>query len=490
MATYYIDFTNGLDTNAGTSTGAAWQTINKYTNATRSLGDICIVRRGMTHPTIAADINFVSDGNINNYITLKGDNGQAWTADESQLGTGTNTNVTFGSTTVTVSGEDVTGTIAAGDGFKLAGDVRVYEVKTVSFSTDTTITLYLPYREITQTGVTSYRVPSLPLVDFAGSYQVRFLTDHHWKLKDLDFRASTDASGMVTASSSIGIILDGLVLRDCIASNVEALVTGRDIGIFRTRFSGNTNTGCINASLGTFLNIKDCLFDGNSWGIRTFANGYIENTTFSNNTSGDIEPGSGGILICRNVSLLSTTTIANYTGVIQEYFKAFFEDYGGVKGDNRRFYTIDETQGVATIQSETTTVRSGGGTTSIKCTPSTEISTDNINSRVLLNEWIIDADTTSKTYTVYFNLPAADFTAAPLATELYLEVEYLENASAVERIVETSTGTVLADGNWNTITITAQPNATGLLYLRAYYAKTKESGKTNINYTDTVIGIT
>jgi len=70
--TYYIDCNAGNDSHAGTSTGTAWETINKYTTTTiRTAGDIGIIRAG-TKCNQTADIAFDEDGTEDNYLHLIG----------------------------------------------------------------------------------------------------------------------------------------------------------------------------------------------------------------------------------------------------------------------------------------------------------------------------------------------------------------------------------------------------------------------------------
>lgn len=73
QGTYYIDYTNGNDSNDGLSTGQAWKTINKYTTTTaRTAGDIAYVRANQTHDCSGADIVFDEDGDEDNWIKIIG----------------------------------------------------------------------------------------------------------------------------------------------------------------------------------------------------------------------------------------------------------------------------------------------------------------------------------------------------------------------------------------------------------------------------------
>ena len=79
--TYYIDYVNGDDSNDGLSPSTAWKTIPQYTtNTVRSPGDVCYVRRNQTH-SYSANIEFDEDGEPNNPIVLRGDDGTGWSGD-------------------------------------------------------------------------------------------------------------------------------------------------------------------------------------------------------------------------------------------------------------------------------------------------------------------------------------------------------------------------------------------------------------------------
>ena len=50
MAIYYVDSQDGADGNAGTSSGSAWQTLDKIIgNGTLDVGDSVLFRRDLTY---------------------------------------------------------------------------------------------------------------------------------------------------------------------------------------------------------------------------------------------------------------------------------------------------------------------------------------------------------------------------------------------------------------------------------------------------------
>jgi len=77
MTKYYIDYTNGDDSNTGTSPDSPWKTINKFTNEARSPGDVGVLKWNTTWVQDTSNIYFLSDGSFGNPITLRG-----WDPDE------------------------------------------------------------------------------------------------------------------------------------------------------------------------------------------------------------------------------------------------------------------------------------------------------------------------------------------------------------------------------------------------------------------------
>ena len=72
--TYYIDYTNGSDSNDGLTTGNAWKTIAKYANVTvRTSGDIALVRANQTHDYSSSGvIDHDEDGDGSTWIQVIG----------------------------------------------------------------------------------------------------------------------------------------------------------------------------------------------------------------------------------------------------------------------------------------------------------------------------------------------------------------------------------------------------------------------------------
>jgi len=209
--TFFIDADNGNDGNAGTSTGAAFATLDQFTENARSAGDKAILRRGMTNRyDDGTDLNFTSDGTLLDPIKITADNANAFSDDVDLSATATAT-LTFGSKTVTFS-SDVSGVCAAGDWIYVAAedaDEFAYEVDSVS---TVTVMLFLPYKgDQAGAGKTMTNMQSPPIWNTAaGVFQVDFDADNWWKVQGIHFRG-TDTRGVVEINTSIGH-----VFKDCI----------------------------------------------------------------------------------------------------------------------------------------------------------------------------------------------------------------------------------------------------------------------------------
>lgn len=499
---YYIDFTNGSDAAAGTATTTAWQSLDKFTEAARTAGDIAFVRRGQASTTNVSDLNFTSDGVLNNPITITADYDNLWAdfATSSQTYT-----PIWGSKTMEASAT-ITG-VAMGDWIYVAGDCTevanastfndcnfAYEVATTS---GTTLTLYLPYKgEQTGAGNSVRVLPDAPIWNVvSGDFQWNFDTDLLWRIKGINIQG-TDVNGQIEIDSCAGHEFIDMVLQGNGGTDKGIYVTD-DLGRYvlrKSRFLGDFHAIESSNGLGfSKINIKDSLLDGtgSSFGAGIYTaeadvismedteiKNYYEAVTneLATDFFSSVVYGRGNIF-----------TIVNSSNHSTEYF---FEDFNGVIGDNRQFLFQRDTD-EQNIQSTTTNQRSGGGLINALIDPATggealdhryEIS------RLKLFEYPIYTSTSSKTYTVYFNSTSTtNWTTDPTAEEFWIECDYYRSASNAYRGITKSTGVADFNGStdWQPLSVTCQPSQDGILYLRGWYGKPKESGKSNVFYMDT-----
>ena len=467
----------------------SWLDLDNFTEAARSAGDRCVVRRtAAANCDNGSDLTFTSSGTFVAPIVIESDYDNEY-HDKVDLSATATATLTFGSKTVTYSAA-INGVLAAGDWIYANGDnVRefAYEVASIG-GANLVATLYLPYKGAQAgAGVTTYNIQDNPIWNTAaGNFQWVVSGDSYWKVQGIHIRG-TDSAGNVQVGISYF-----WSFKDIIFTGDDATVYSLYIGesgqsafcysviLLKCRTIG-TVTACITNNTGGqgHLFIKDCLLTedivnmpyGHSWTI------IAEETTLVG-----IYTRYDSKIYTRNV-IFSGATSFSFTNTTDSG-SAYAEDYDGTVGDTRQMFprfgdNTDDFQ----IASETGTVRAGGATTSIKITPNTYLGTSSEFGKIKVFELPIYATTDSKTYTVYFNLPDANFTVDPTAAELWIELEAWGHAANNYRKITKSTGTITGDGTWRALTVTVAPAQAGIAYLRCYYCKTKEAAS-NIFYVD------
>jgi hypothetical protein len=265
-------------------------------------------------------------------------------------------------------------------------------------------------------------------------------------------------------------------------------------------FNYSNAVGGGNADVYGYIYCENCLFDGNSGGGAEIISGMA--TNFSRFILGDfIESEAKGNAAdvnnsfknrFRNVILGSATELGSITTAYATGGN-YFEDYDGTIGDIRNFNSIlGSNNNAVVLQSETTTVRSGGSNKSIKVTPTTNMNTNWDFGRLLILELPIYATTASKQYDIYFKTnDTANWTDDPTAAQMWIELEAWGHATNNFRQITKSTGVVDFNGStaWQALSVTVAPAQTGVAYLRVWYAKTKEAAS-NVFFVDPIPVIT
>lgn len=498
--TYYVDPVNGNNANDGLGTGSgnAWLDLDQFTENARSAGDKVIIRRGGNRCDDGTDLNFTSDGTSVSPITIEADYDDAWSdfADSAQTYT-----ATHGSKTLTASAT-ITG-ISAGDwiyNLTDGDDPRefAYEVASVS---GTTLTLQLPYKGSTGSGKTLKVMPDAPVwgATTTFAFQWNFDTDNYWKVQGVNFK--TTDSLCIEIDSSIGHVFKDMIIEQGsgTSSNIQLTDDAGVLYVLKCRIAGGRGISPTGDAGGEVW-AKDCLFTGGSGPTGMISGGvgrmFFDDCELGTGKDCIIWPVNGGGVraYLRNPEMGSVTQFwdslsTNLNGVIVQV-----EDYDRNKGDNRfiNYFSTVETDGPL-FQTDTGTVRSGGNAFSIKVTPLTSLGPDWEFSRIKIFDIPIYATTSPKTYDIYLRPTATtDWTADPTAAELWIEIEYWGHASNMLRKIVKSTGTIDMNGStaWQALSLTVAPAQSGILYLRLWYAKTKESGKANTFYIDPLPVIT
>lgn len=491
--TYYIDCDNGTSTNDGsqatTSGGGVgpYGKIDDFASVARSAGDKAIVRRGnsTTCDNGISSMGFTSDGTLLNPITIETDYDDVWGDFASSSQTYT---VTFGSTTMTASAEITD--ILAHDWIYVDGDERrdfAYEVASVGGTGTTTLTLYLPYKgDQSGSGKGLEIMPDAPIWgEITDDYYWGMAIDNWWILQGIEVRGSYLYGQIGMGSSQYGTLLKDMIFQgDGVSTRGIGCAAAWVITIRKCR-TFNCSP-CLSTS-NYVVYVYDSLFDANNTGNYVFDSGgtnrhYLIDTTLTNSNTYNLYCDKNAIdCVGRNLILDSEGDFYVY-GVISRT-QGFVEDFMGVIGNNKAW--TRHSPNSITMQSETTTVRSGGGATSIKVIPTIYINNNWELGYMKLFEYPVYADTVSRQYSMYLRPEnATSFGVSPLADELWIECEYWGSATYSHRKITKSTGVIDASSTaWQAISVTCQPSQAGILYLRAYYAKPKEAAS-NIFYTD------
>lgn len=511
---YYVDFSVAANGNGLAST-TSFNNLNSFTNVSRSAGDIAYVRRGTASTTNVASMTFSSDGLMNNPIVITADYDNIW----SDFSTSTQTYTpVFGALTMTASA-GITG-IAANDWVYVEGDCQeiynpttinncafAYEVAGVSGST---LTLYMPYKGAQSGAGKNLRVmPDNPIVGTTATDVVVFSTtlDNFWVIKGLDARSTNAACGFAVGRNE-GFLMMDMIFQGNGTTDCAIQGPTHSHRFDKTRFFGMLDV--ILTSRGGYF--YDFLVDCNNVAVSAFINQiaasqgpdtYLEGGTVQNcvsfTSSGTVTDGTG--LIARNVK--HNNQFLNLdNGFLQQYY--YFEDSYSIPALNYQSSHVISAQTLpTTTQSTTDNLRTGGGPVNLFVYPASGTGDTGLSTKFYpysyykLFDYPVYADTSSKTYTMYFNSTStSNFSVDPLTStatgsttpELYIECEYYNEASGADRFLKRSNTANDVDFNgstdWQDISVTCQPAQAGILHLRGWYAKPKESAS-NYFYMDT-----
>ena len=511
---YYVDFSTTTAGGVGTATSTAFANLNQFTNVARTAGDVAFVRRGTASTTSVTAATFTSDGTLNSPITAQADYDNFWGDFASSTVTWT---PTFGSTFISSSASS-TDFLTPNKWIYLQSDCYehwgtatstnpcefAYEVASTS---PAGLDLYLPYKgNQSGAGINMRVMPSNPQIGTASEANQVFTlsTDDYWYFKGLDLRGTnTSCTTSTTGNKStqfFDMIFQGDGVTDC------GFQGSSGVGHFmiKTRFFGFVNgvvstndltindfwVDCNNVASSHFIRL------GSGYGSLNIKNGIVKNCTQELTTNG-VSP---SLVYSTNVT--SPVVVSSITGNSKINF--FFEDKFGTVGLNSQTSNQISADAVATTTMATTTnLRSGGGSKNLVVFPPSGTSATGISTQyfpfsyIKLFEYPIYADTSSKTYTMYFNSTSTSnfirdpFTTAQLGSttpEIYIECEYYNDATDADRMLKRSSGGAM-DFNgstaWQSLSVTCQPTQTGILYLRGWYAMPKDTTASNWFYMDT-----
>lgn len=503
-ATFFIDpgcNTPGDGTTATCNGDAddSFGSFDTYTDNARSAGDFGWVRRGTASTTNMTDLTFTSDGNLNNPITLSADYDNLWGEFASSTQTYT---VTFGSKTMTASA--TISDIAANDWIYVGNDHNpnaaapsiygkdfAYEVASV---VDDVLTLYLPYKgNQSGAGLQLRIMPDAPIWNTTtGDFQFAMASDEYWYIKGVDIRG-TDSTCNIIVSTNESTIISDVILQG--NGTTDCGIRNGDFGTFvtKTRGFGHANGFANTHDGGVYVDGQEnCNSVASSEGFSSVAasggSSFFINFEVLSCTA-DIGAASSNThryYIKNSNRMSNSSTIPGAANTL-----LYFEDDFGIVGLNSQSSNQVSATTISTTTLKITDVlRTGGGASSQLIFPPSGTADTGISTRMFpmsfikLFEYPIYADDSSKTYSVYFNSTSTGhWTANPTASEFWVECEYYNESSGADRYLKKSTDTINFAGitTWDSLDVTCDPTQAGILYLRGWYGKPRETGTDDTN---------
>ena len=486
MADVYIDTQTGLDSNVGTL-GAPYKSLPKaIALTTRTAGDTVAVRNGRTGDLhTIADVALVhgQSGTVLAPITVEADYDDQW-GDHIDLAIveSATCTPTLGSNSWPFTA-DVSGSVSVGDYLYVSGDdQRVYCSKVTAVSGDgLTITTKLPYfganggEGKTVINMLSFARFGTPT---SSNRQIDISTMDH--IKYIGIEVATNASECFKGTgvgvkishptltggtsnpkgiTNSNVIVDGVISATNISTVVESAGKSKT---YRSYLDNKASTGIgINQVANSSIYAEDCQLSSGGTGLASKANGdaHLKNCDFSGATK-DVEITAG------------------------TYGMVSIEDENQVRGVFKAVNKISASSAnpiVYHINSETTTVRTGGNAVAIKLLPSDNVNDDEF-ARLEPLELELHKLNVERTNKIFLKTNATNnWTANPTASELRIEQEFYDSASNTFRKKVISTGTLNLTGStdWQALSVNAIPGSSGGGKISVLYGKPKEAGKSN-----------
>ena len=317
-----------------------------------------------------------------------------------------------------------------------------------------------------------------PTIDCnGGSYSIYPDGDDYWKFTRLIFTNSTDPLGVVYPNNVQGTYLDscditesttGVYVREGEVYLKDCTLVDVGIGINGSRGSHFYLEGCeIDRDDGTLT--RGVMMLDQSKAVLVDCNIGASNSP----TTDDIYVDENGVCLLRNVTYDDTNLNVGEQGYI------YSEDDNGVLGAHASH------QGAGTTAKETTTVRSGGSSSSIDMTPNA-----NCGANLPLkssgywhvlqhwpdatwNEWCTAAE---HTLTVYIRAKGT-WGTYPTASELYFQASYISDAGAAGARTKINSTAVLSHAsNWVAFAVTFTPTQAGFVYGNVFLHLYEDAG--------------
>ena len=375
------------------------------------------------------------------------------------------------------------------DNVRSAGDVlycrrgQTHLQEAVATSADENGTLTSPIKIIADDGTNWAGEGGYdkPMWDYNGSTLGRFNlgSRQYWWLEQLklhDSHSTTGSTGMLLLQNGYRIWIIGCDIDES-SANWGGIFVYNATGTYieNCAFTNTTQAALVLYTYDHVI-VKDCTFDGNGSGVGFYCNTPVlhifEECIFgavTPNTNADIVIPSGNrasISTFRGCEFHSTTMISGRDYLMYHSSMKFYDT--DVKDYNKII------AGEGTMTKETSTVRSGGASTSIKVEPTEKCDDHSQYPLVAYETWVYCTDTLT-TITLYM-LAGGTWSALPDNTEVYIEAAYYDQTLDAGRATVVSNDAFADETNWKAYDVQFTPAAAGMVRLRVY-CKKYESGK-------------
>jgi len=288
-----------------------------------------------------------------------------------------------------------------------------------------------------------------PKIDFSSTvFKLSWSTDFFWWFDNIEFTGSTGT--VLTMGNVPGLKCKNLNVHDNFGGlQTWASISGSnpypgDAEVEDCIFADNTNQ----FTIATDLKIKSTTINGGTTGFAIeVGNIELEDVLIGQTTplTKDFYMGNGNIKARRSKFDFDKVSFyaASYSVEVAS------EDHNQVIGDHKRKSTP------VFIERETTEVRGGGATSSIKVTPTTFCNT---NYPKIVMEWEEQAvPASAQTRGVAIKQGLADPTGFPTNVQLWLEAEYYNHATNDTVTTAVSTATISVYDTWTWFPVTYTP---------------------------------
>lgn len=448
MVEYYVE-PAGNDGNLGTAPGAgnAWLTV-KYALETAGVpglvaDDNVWVRRTINEiPAGPADITSAFDGTAGSPISLIG-----WPRDE-VTGTATFTN---GSSSVTIVSIAAARRKHAGRRIKCDADGKWYLITRVVDAN--TFTIDREYAGTTA-AVANFTIQKdddfdtrpaagiaagwgadaddLPVIDFNdGNFQMNLIANNYHVFKNIEFKDSTDVSGIIECRNSIATSLIGCLLKQSVQNDIIMRIVYQSIYCERVIIEGSgagaSQIG-FRQNLNGFVHLRDCaIYNCGSHGIAVCSS-FLENVNIGveqANGDDDILLYEVGNVYGRDVKLGGTNGYVSWYSYYTPQLAVELENYNKILGAHKAWFvggTIEKV--LADGGGNRPNQRAGGNANVIEILP-------NVANYEFIPDWAVMVfrheyvvDTTARTWRYYVQNNNCGLLSA---TQLWMKLEYVSD---------------------------------------------------------------